>query len=193
MRITSVKSFKLIATKLYEELITQYCYPILKPYLKIVKVQNAVIMSKIIFFLAKNHMHIFIMLITPGQSFKLIACKPWEEFITQTCYPTMKANLKIGLSRKCRNFVNNYFFACKNSHAHFQYIYNKYARFQKDPLKTVRGVDYTNSIPYNAKSCLKWLSSKGCNSVKINSSSTKNPYAHLQYVHKMYARFQKDQ
>ena len=33
--------------------------------------------------------------------------------------------------------------------------HNKYAWFQNDPLKTVRGVDYTNSIPYNAKSCLK--------------------------------------
>ena len=67
------------------------------------------------------------------------------------------------------------FFVCKNSHAYLQYIRNKYAWFQNDPLKTVRGIDYTNSIPYNAKSCLKWLSSKGCNSVKINSSSTKKP------------------
>ena len=115
-------------------------------------VQNAVILSKIIFFLAKNHMHIFIMLITYVQSFKLIACKPWEELITQTCYPALKANLKIVLSRKCRNFIKNYFFVCKNSHAHLQYIPNKYAWFQNDPLKTVRGVDYTNSIPYNAKS-----------------------------------------
>ena len=31
-----------------------------------------------------------------------------------------------------------------------------------------------------------------CNSVKINSSSTKNPHARLQYVHNRYARFQKD-
>ena len=100
-------------------------------------------------------MHIFIMLITSVQSFKLIACKPWEELITQTCYPTLKANLKIVLSRKCCNFVKYYFFVCKNSHAHLQYIHNKYAKFQNDLLKTVRGVDYTNSIPYNAKSCLK--------------------------------------
>ena len=137
-------------------------------------------------------MHIFIMLITSVQSLKLIACKPWEELITQTCYPTLKANLKIVLSRKYSNFVKNYFFLCKNSHAHLQYIHNKCAWFQNDPLKTVRGVDYTNSIPYNAKSCLKWLSSKGCNSVKINSSSTKNLHAHLQYVPNRYAMFQKD-
>ena len=78
-------------------------------------------------------------------------------------------------------FVKNYFFVCKNSHAHLQYVRNKYAWFQNDPLKTVGGIDYTNSI-----------SSKGCNSVKINSSSTKNPLAHLQYVHNKYARFQKD-
>ena len=132
------------------------------------------------------------MLITSVQSFKLIACKPWEELITQTCYPMLKANLKIVLSQKCRIFVKNYFSVCKNSHAHLRYIQNKYAWFQNDPLKTVRTVDYTNSIPYNAKSCLKWLSSKGCNSVEINSSSTKNPHAHLQYVHNRYARFQKD-
>ena len=142
-------------------------------------------------------MHIFIMLITFAQSFKLIACKPWEELITQTCYPTLKANLKIVLRRKWRNFVKNYFFVCKNSNARLQYIRNKYIRnkyawFQNDPWKAVRGVDYTNFIPYNAKSCLKWLSSKGCNSVKINSSSNENPHAHLQYIRNRYARFQKD-
>ena len=133
-------------------------------------------------------MHIFIMFTTSLQSFKLIACKLWEELVTQTCYPTLKANLKIVLSRKSCNFVKNYFFICKN----LQYIHNKYAWFQNDPLKTVRGVDFTNSIHFNAKSCLKWLSSKGCNSVEINSSSTKNPHAHLQYVHNRYARFKKD-
>ena len=125
--------------------------------MKIVFVQNAALLSNMIFLLAKNHMHIFIILITSVQSFKLIACKPWEELITQTWYPTLKANLKIGLSRKCRNFVkNNFFFVCKNSHAHLQFIHNKYAWFQNDPLKTVREADYTNSIPYNAKSCIKF-------------------------------------
>ena len=70
-------------------------------------------------------MHIFIMLITSVQSFILIACKPWEELITQTCYPMLKANLKIALSRKCGNFVKNYFFISKNSYAHLQYTHNK--------------------------------------------------------------------
>ena len=84
------------------------------------------------------------MLITSVHSFKLITCKPWEELITQTCYPTLKANLKIGLSRKCRNCVKTYFFVCENSHAHLQHIRNKYAWFQNDPKKTVRAVDYTN-------------------------------------------------
>ena len=83
-------------------------------------------------------MHIFIMFIISVQSFKLIACIPWEDLITQTCYPTLKANLKIVLSRKCRNFVKKYFFVCKNSHVHLQYIHNKYAWFQNDPLKTVK-------------------------------------------------------
>ena len=38
--------------------------------------------KKRFFLLAKSHMHIIIMLITSVQSFKLIACKPWEELIT---------------------------------------------------------------------------------------------------------------
>ena len=42
----------------------------------------------------------------------------------------------------------------KNLYAHFQYVYNMYAEFKKDPLQNVGGVDYTNSIPYSAKSCL---------------------------------------
>ena len=66
-------------------LITQTCYPILKPNLKrnlkIVLVQNAVILSKIIFLPAKNHMHIFNRLITFVQSFKLITWKLWEKLI----------------------------------------------------------------------------------------------------------------
>ena len=58
-------------------------------------------------------MHIFNMLITSVKSFKLIACKPWEELITQTCYPTLKAKLKIVLSRKCPNFVKIFFSSAK--------------------------------------------------------------------------------
>ena len=50
-------------------------------------------------------MHIFYMLITSVQSIKLIDCKLWEELITQTSYTTLKANLKIVLSQKSRNFV----------------------------------------------------------------------------------------
>ena len=94
---TSVHSFKLIAWKLWEELITQTCYPILKPNLLLphIEVQNAVILSKIIFSPAKIHMHIFNMLIKSVKSFKLIAWKLWEELYTQTCYPILKPNLKI--------------------------------------------------------------------------------------------------
>ena len=43
----------------------------------------------------------------------------------------------------------------KKPHAYIQYVHNKYAWFQNDPLKIIRAVDYTSSIPYNAKSCLK--------------------------------------
>ena len=59
-------------------------------------------------------------------------------------------------------------------------------------MKIVGGVDYTKYLPYKPNICLKWLSSNGYNSVKINSSSNKNPHAHLQYVHNMYAKFGKD-
>ena len=69
MLITSVQSFKLIAWKLWEELIIQTGYPILKSNLKIQNVQNVVILSKIIFLPAKNDMHIFNMLTTSVQKF----------------------------------------------------------------------------------------------------------------------------
>ena len=54
-----VHSFKLNAWKLWEELITQSCYPLLKPYLKIVRVKKAVILSKN-YFLAciKSHAYL---------------------------------------------------------------------------------------------------------------------------------------
>ena len=66
------------------------------------------------------------------------------------------------------------------------------AKFEKHSLKTVGGLEYTNSIPNNAKHCLKLLNLKCRNSPKIDSSSIKNPHAHLHYVHNKYARFQKD-
>ena len=91
----AVLSFKMNAWKPWEELITQSYYFLMKPNLKIVKVQNAVSLSKMIFLPAKRYMHIFNILIASVQSFKLIAWKLWEELITQTCYPILKPNLKI--------------------------------------------------------------------------------------------------
>ena len=95
MLLIAVQSFKMNAWKPWEELITQFYYLLPKPNLKIVWVQNAVFLSKMIFLPAKSHMHIFNMLISPKQSFKLIAWKFWEELITQTCYPILQPNLKI--------------------------------------------------------------------------------------------------
>ena len=102
------------------------------------------------------------------------------------------ASLKfITCMRKCRNFVKNDFLVCKNSHVHLQYIHNNYAWFQNDSLKTVRSwLHKLHTLQF--KKLPKKISSKGCNSVKINSSSTKNPHAHLQYVHNRYAWFQQD-
>ena len=49
MLLITVQSFKMNAWKPWEELITQSYYLLLKPSLKIIYVQNAVILSKIIF------------------------------------------------------------------------------------------------------------------------------------------------
>ena len=65
--------FQIDCFKTLGGLVTQTCCPILKPNLKTVQVQNAVILSKIIFLLAKSHMHIFNTRVTSKQSFKLIA------------------------------------------------------------------------------------------------------------------------
>ena len=90
MLLIAVQSSKRKAWKPWEELITQSYYLLLKPNLKIISVQNAIILSKMIFLSAQSHMHI-----TYVHSFKLIAWKLWEESITQTCYQILKPNLKI--------------------------------------------------------------------------------------------------
>ena len=139
-------------------------------------------------------MHIFNMSTTCMQGLKKIRLKTVGG-VDYTNYIPYMYNAKICLkwlsSKGCNSVKINSSFN-KNPHAHLQYVHNMYARFAKDPLKTMGGVDYTNCIPYNAKICLKWLSSKGRNSVKINSSSNKNPHAHLHYVHNMYVKFKKD-
>ena len=39
----------------------------------------------------------------------------------------------------------------KTSHAYLQYVHSMSAKLEKLTLKTVRGVDYTNYLNYNAK------------------------------------------
>ena len=51
----------------------------------------------------------------------------------------------------------------KNQHAQFQYVHNMSAKFEKHSLNTIRGVDYTNLIPYYAKQAAKMTKLKGCN------------------------------
>ena len=125
MSTTGMQGFKQIHLKLWEELIIQTLYH------KALRADGQI----------DGHM----------DRQRQISMPPDYRHGGQTCYPTLKANLKIILSRKCRDLVKNYLFVCKHSHAHLQNIHNKYAWFQNDPLKTVREVDYTNSIPYNAK------------------------------------------
>ena len=113
--------------------------------------------------------------------------------ITQTQYLTVQKSCE-----KMTKFEKNVILSklslapSKIPYAHLKYVHNTSAKFVKHPLKTMSGVDYINFIFYNAKNCLKRLSSKGRNSVKIISSSIKSPYAYYHYVHNKYARFQKD-
>ena len=58
-----------------------------------------------------------------------------------------------------------------------------FTKYEKNHSKTVVVVDY------NAKKLPKWLSLKGCNSLKSNPSSIKNLHAHLQYVWKVWETF----
>ena len=54
---------------------------------------------------------------------------------------------------KGRNSIKIHFSSIQNPQAYFQYVPNMSAKFEKYSLKTLRGVDYTNTIPYTAKNC----------------------------------------
>ena len=62
-----------------------------------------------------------------------------------------KKAAKKWLSLEGSNSVKIYSSSIKNPYAHFQYVSNMSVKFEKHPLKTVREVDYTNPIPYNAQ------------------------------------------
>ena len=117
MLLIAVQSFKMNAWKPWEELITQSYYLLLKPNLKIVWVQNAVILSRTIFLPAKSHMRILNMLVRSVQSFKMIAWNSCEKLITQTCYPILKPNLKrIGVQNAV--ILSKMIFLPAKSHMH---------------------------------------------------------------------------
>ena len=65
------------------------------------------------------------------------------------------------------------------------------AKFEKNLLRTVGGVDYTNSKPSNAKIAFNDIVQKTVILFKINSLAIKNPHAHLHSVHNINERFQK--
>ena len=61
---------------------------------------------------------------------------PYVEVFPQNC-------------RKCYSFVKMYFFFnCRNSQAHLQYIYYICVKFQTDCLKRLVGDDYIILLPY---------------------------------------------
>ena len=51
---------------------------------------------------------------------------------------------KNGYVEKCCKFVKNYFFIIIILHAHFQYVWNMSAKYWKEILKALGGVDFTN-------------------------------------------------
>ena len=85
-----MQSFKLNALKLWEELITQSWYPLLKPNIKTVSVKNVVILSKISFSPAKSQYANNIC-----AKIQIDCLKTLRGVYLQTCYPILKHNLKI--------------------------------------------------------------------------------------------------
>ena len=49
---------------------------------------------------------------------------------------------------KTLSVVNKYFFSIKLLHAHLQYVCNISAKHWKDPMKALRGVDFTKYVPW---------------------------------------------
>ena len=74
--------------ELWEKLLTQAWYPILKHNPKIDYIENAVILPIIIFSSLKSHMYIFNMPVTSVRSFKLIA---WKLCDTTNLLPYIEA------------------------------------------------------------------------------------------------------
>ena len=91
---------------------------------------------------------------TTVHSFILIDSKLWTELIIQTCYPVLAITRKFSKSERAGIFSKNMFFVPKKAGAQLQYVSSNFANFQKDCLKTVEEVDYTNlssSISHNPK------------------------------------------
>ena len=105
-------------------------------------------LAKIIFLLAKNHMHIFIKFITFCAKFQIDCLKTLGEVDYTNLLPHIEALTENPLGPKCRNLAKIIFLLAKN-HMH---IFIKFitfcAKFQIDCLKTLGGVDYTNLLPY---------------------------------------------
>ena len=179
MLIASVQSFKLIAWRPWEELITQTCYPILKANLKAIKVENTVILLKIIFSPAKYSMHISNMFTTSILSFKLIAWTLWEKLITHTCYPILKPYLKIV---KNAVILSKVIFSSETFTCTFSICFNICAKFQNDCLKILEGVDNTNLLPHIETLPQNCLSQKWSNFVKNYFFVFAEMYMHIFYM-----------
>ena len=64
---------------------------------------------------------------------------------TKYALPTIivcKQKSKNGKVKKCCKFVKNYFFSIIILHAHLQYVCNMSAKYWKETLKALGGVDF---------------------------------------------------
>ena len=71
------------------------------------------------------------------QSFQIYCLKTLGEVDYTNLLPHIEALPQNRLRRKCRNFVKNYFLACKKSHTHLQYAYNICVKSQIDCVRTL--------------------------------------------------------
>ena len=81
--------------------------------------------------------------------------KTMKEVDYTNLIPDSAKKLPKRLSLKSRHSIKINSGPIKNPHAYFLYVHNMYAKFEKYPLKNMREVDYTNSIPSNARTLPK--------------------------------------
>ena len=84
------------------------------------------------------------MIVTYMQSIKMVHWRLSEELISQSIHYSPLFSMCSGLElAKLKEFIKNYIFIIKLPNAHFQYVCNIHAKYQRDTPKTLGGVDFT--------------------------------------------------